>query len=63
MEALERIIDMAEKTNIVPGMLALIEEPSKTIERGFRLINLGIDTNLLIDSVSTLLDKVNKLRK
>lgn len=54
---------MAEKTNIVPGMLALIEEPSKTIERGFRLINLGIDTNLLIDSVSTLLDKVNKLRK
>ena len=63
VKALERIIEAAEKTNTVAGMLALIEEPDKAIERGFRLLNLGIDTGLLIDAASTLLEKVNRIRK
>lgn len=63
LKAIERIIEAAESTGTIPGMLALIEDPVKTIERGFRLINLGIDTGLLIDSASMLLEKVNRVRK
>lgn len=60
VEALERIIEAAKRTGTVPGMLALVEEPDKTIEKGFRLINLGIDTNLLMDAASKLLEKVKR---
>ncbi|MCX8188823.1 MAG: aldolase/citrate lyase family protein [Nitrososphaeria archaeon] len=63
IKALEQIVEVAESTGTVPGMLALIEDPIKTIERGYRLINLGIDTGLLIDSSSMLLEKVNRVRK
>jgi 2-keto-3-deoxy-L-rhamnonate aldolase RhmA len=63
VKAIERVVDVAEKTGTVAGMLALVEEPEETIKRGFRLINLGIDTGLLTDSARRLVEKVNKVRR
>jgi len=62
VKALERVVDVAEKTDTVAGMLALVEEPEETIKKGFRLINLGIDTGLLTDSARRLMERVNKVR-
>jgi len=46
-KAIEKVLETAENTGTVPGMLALTEEAQKTIERGFRLVNLGRDTSML----------------
>ncbi|MGB9614855.1 MAG: HpcH/HpaI aldolase family protein [Fervidobacterium sp.] len=62
VRAIERVLDAAEKTGKVAGMLALVEEPEETIRRGFKLINLGIDTGLLLESANRLLDRVNRFR-
>ena len=63
VKALERVVDVAEKTGTIAGMLALVEEPEETIKKGFRLINLGIDTGLLMDSARRLVERVNRVRK
>jgi 2-keto-3-deoxy-L-rhamnonate aldolase RhmA len=56
-KAIERILDSAEKSGTVPGMLALTEEAEKTIERGFRLVNIGGDVAFLTQSASLALQK------
>jgi 2-dehydro-3-deoxyglucarate aldolase len=52
-KALAKVIEAAEKSHTTPGMLALTEEADKTIERGFRLINLGGDVGFLTDAAAS----------
>jgi len=56
-KALERILEAAEKSSTAPGMLALTEEAEKTIERGFRLINIGGDVEFLTNAATAVLSK------
>jgi len=46
-DALQKILDAAENTGTVPGMLAPIEEVHKTVERGFKIISIGRDVGFL----------------
>jgi len=46
-DAIQRILEAAEDTGTVAGMLALTEEVQKTVERGFKLICIGSDTGFL----------------
>ena len=61
-KAIEKVLRAAEKTGTTPGMLALTEDALKTIERGFRLINLGGDTNFLAEGASSVLKKARNTR-
>jgi 2-dehydro-3-deoxyglucarate aldolase len=63
VRSLEHVVDVAEKTGTVAGMLALVEEPEETINKGFRLLNLGIDTDLLANSARKLIGRIDKFRK
>jgi len=56
-KAIDKILCVSEKTGKVPGMLAPIEEASKTIERGFKLLNIGRDTAFLAEAASSALQK------
>ena len=56
-KALEKILKAADKSGTVPGMLALTEEAEKTIERGFKLVNIGGDVEFLTDSAASILKK------
>ena len=64
-KALEKILNAAEKSDTVPGMLALTEEAERTIERGFRLVNIGGDVAFLTDAATSALKKARtaKTRK
>lgn len=61
-KAIERVLNAAEKTGTAPGMLALTEDAVKTIERGFRLINLGSDTNFLAEGANSVLQRARNAR-
>lgn len=56
-KALEKVLDAAEKTGTAPGMLALTEEVERTIERGFRLINIGSDVGFLMQTAAESIGK------
>ena len=56
-KSLEKILNAADKSGTVPGMLALTEAAEKTIERGFRLVNIGGDVAFLADSATLALKK------
>ena len=56
-KAIEKVLEAAEKSGKTPGMLALTEEASKTIERGFRLINIGGDVAFLTEAATSTLRK------
>lgn len=56
-KALTRVLDAAYKTGTAPGMLALFEEAEKTIERGFRLVNIGGDLIFLKETATSALSK------
>ncbi|MEM2111182.1 MAG: aldolase/citrate lyase family protein [Candidatus Bathyarchaeia archaeon] len=56
-KALEKILNVAEKSGTAPGMLALTEDVEKTIERGFKLINVGGDANFLKEAANTMLKR------
>lgn len=56
-KAIEKILEAAEKSGTTPGILALTEEAEKTIERGFRLINIGRDVPLLKQAATSALQK------
>ncbi len=56
-KAIERILWAAEKSGTVPGMLALTEEAERTIERGFRLVNIGGDLAFLSQAASSALQR------
>jgi len=56
-KAIEKVIDAAEKSDVTPGMLALTEDAEKTIERGFRLVNIGGDVGFLTQAAASSLQK------
>jgi 2-keto-3-deoxy-L-rhamnonate aldolase RhmA len=56
-KALEKILDAADRSGTTPGMLALIEEAEKTIERGFRLVNIGGDVAFLTQAATSALTR------
>ena len=56
-EAIQRILDAAEETGTVPGILAPIEETYKTIKRGFKIINIGRDVGFLKQAAAQELQK------
>ena len=56
-KAIERILEASEKTGTVAGMLAPMEEPSKTIERGFRLVNVGLDVAFLTSGATSAIQR------
>ncbi|RLI06041.1 hypothetical protein DRO22_01970 [Candidatus Bathyarchaeota archaeon] len=56
-EAIQRILDAAEETGTVPGILAPIEEAYKTIKRGFKIINIGRDVGFLKQAAAQELQK------
>jgi len=56
-KALGKVLEAAERSDTVPGMLAPIEDAEKTIERGFRLVNLGGDVGFLTQAVTSVLQK------
>jgi len=61
-EALRRILDAAESTSTVPGMLAPIEEIYKTVERGFKLISIGRDVGFLKQAATSKLQKARSIK-
>lgn len=56
-KALARILDAADRSGTAPGMLALTEEAEKTIERGFRLVNIGGDVAFLTEAATSTLKR------
>lgn len=56
-KALEKILKAAERSGTAPGMLALTEEAEKTIERGFRLVNIGGDVAFLTEAATSTLKR------
>ena len=56
-KALEKVLEVAEKTGTTPGLLAMIEDIEKTVERGFRLINIGGDVSFLTEAATTTLQR------
>ena len=56
-EDIQRILDAAEETGTVPGILAPIEEAYKTIKRGFKIINIGRDVGFLKQAAAQELQK------
>lgn len=56
-KAIARILEAAEKSGTAPGMLAPMEEPAKTVERGFKLVSLGLDVALLTAAATSALQK------
>jgi len=61
-KAIEKVLRASEKTGTTPGMLALTEDAVKTIERGFRLINLGSDTNFIAEGANSILQRARNAR-
>jgi len=56
-DAIQKILDAAENTGTIPGMLAPIEETHRTVERGFKLISIGRDVGFLKQAVASELQK------
>jgi len=61
-DALQRILDAAESTGTVPGLLAPIEEIYKTIKRGFKLISIGGDVGFLKQAAAYELQKARSIK-
>jgi len=61
-DALRRILDAAEDTGTIPGMLASIEEIYKTVKRGFKLINIGRDVGFLKQAAAYELQKARSIK-
>jgi len=61
-DAIQKILDAAEDTGVVPGMLALIEEIHKTIERGFKLISIGRDVGFLKQAATFELERAKNIK-
>jgi 2-keto-3-deoxy-L-rhamnonate aldolase RhmA len=61
-EVIGRVLDAAKRYNVTPGMLALTEDAEKTIERGFRLVNLGGDLAFMTSAVNSALARARKAR-
>jgi len=61
--ALDKILIAAGKSGTTPGMLALIEEAEKTIERGFRLMNIGGDVAFLTEAATSALKRARAAKK
>jgi len=61
-DALRRILDAAEDTGTIPGMLAPIEEIYKTVKRGFKLINIGRDVGFLKQTAAYELQKARSIK-
>ena len=61
-DALRRILDAAEDTGTIPGMLAPIEEIYKTVKRGFKLINIGRDVGFLKQAAAYELQKARSIK-
>ena len=61
-EAIQRILDAAENTGTVPGVLALFEDVQKTIERGFKLICIGRDVRFLKQAAASALQRAKNMK-
>jgi len=61
-DAIERILEAAKRYDVAPGMLALTEDAEKTIERGFRLVNLGGDLAFMTGAATLALARARKAR-
>jgi len=56
--AIQKVLEAAENTGTVPGMLAPFEDVHKTIERGFKMISIGRDVGFLREAAASELEKV-----
>lgn len=61
-EAIGKVLDAAKRYDVTPGMLALTEAAEKTIERGFRLVNLGGDVAFMTEGVRSALVRARKAK-
>jgi len=61
-DAIQKILEAAENTGTVPGMLAPIEEIQKTIQRGFKLISIGRDVGFLRQAAASELQKAKDIK-
>jgi len=61
-KALDKILKAAEKSGATPGLLAPIEEVEKTVERGFRLVNIGGDIAFLTQAATAALQRARSAK-
>ena len=61
-EAIAKVLDAAKRYDVAPGMLALTEEAEKTMERGFRLVNLGGDVGFITEAARAALARARKAK-
>ncbi len=55
LKAIDKIISACKAHNVSPGLLAPAGPVEKSIQQGFKMIQLGGDTSLLTGSVSDIL--------